>query len=799
MIGRVELFFRTIRRRLSRSELAVRLLKLSTSEAKVTEPGLIMIQIDGLSHGQLRRALDKGEMPFLKKLLRRDHYQLHTLYAGVPSTTPAIQAELFYGVKHAVPAFSFYHRPTGQVVRMFDPAPAAALEQELAKQGKPLLAGGSAYSDIFTGGAAESHFCPSSLGWGDVLQAANPFGLLFLLLTNLYSLLRIATLLVLELGLALVDFGSGLIKGHDLGKELKFIPTRVGICILLRELITIGVKMDIARGLPIIHLNLIGYDEQAHRRGPYSLFAHWALQGIDDAVARIWRAARRSARREYDVWIYSDHGQEPTISYAKLTGQGIETAVGRVLQNFLTEQARIPTADGHGEQAQRVRLLGGKRMQRLFPTFWGDVDSVTNIAPIITAMGPLGFIYLPVNLSSKELVRLARQLANEAGIPMVMLPESDNQVRLWTATGDEYLLPADRERVFGPYHPFLAEAARDLIALCHHAQAGELAICGWRKDVTPCSFSTENGAHGGPGPRETKGFALLPPDIQTAAPPRDYLVPMDLRDAAFTVLGQAPPRPTTRERRHVPLKTLRIMTYNVHSCIGMDGKIAPERIARVIAQHRPDVVALQELDVGRRRTARVDQAELIAKHLRMDFHFHAAMQVAEEQYGNAVLTHLPLRLIKRGPLPGLARKPGLEPRGALWVAIDLDGVEIQLVNTHLGLRAAERWQQIEALFSREWLNHPDCHRPVVLCGDFNAAPSSRVCLRIREFLRDAQIEFSDQARPRRTFLGRYPVARIDHVFVDPGIQVVGIEVPSTALARVASDHLPLIAELGLRP
>jgi hypothetical protein len=69
------------------------------------------------------------------------------------------------------------------------------------------------------------------------------------------------------------------------------IPARVGINILLRELITIGSKLDIARGLHIVHLKLLGYDEQAHIRGPTSNFAHWSLKGIDDAIERISRAA----------------------------------------------------------------------------------------------------------------------------------------------------------------------------------------------------------------------------------------------------------------------------------------------------------------------------------------------------------------------------------------------------------------------------------------------------------------------------------------------------------------------------
>ena len=236
------------------------------------------------------------------------------------------------------------------------------------------------------------------------------------------------------------------------------------------------------------------------------------------------------------------------------------------------------------------------------------------------------------------------------------------------------------------------------------------------------------------------------------------------------------------------------MTYNVHSCIGMDGRLAPERIARVIARYAPDVVALQELDVGRVRTEGVDQAHLIARYLEMDFHFHPAMHIEEERYGDAILTHLPMRLVKADILPGLPEKPRLEPRGVLWVAVEVDGIEYQVLNTHLGLSPRERRLQAEALLGPDWLGHPDCRGPVVLCGDFNAMPSSPVCRRLRTRLLDAQIEL-DNHRPRRTFFTHFPLFRIDHLFVDPAIEVLDIEVPDTLLARVASDHLPLIAEL----
>src|SRR5439155_1551823 len=79
------------------------------------------------------------------------------------------------------------------------------------------------------------------------------------------------------------------------------------------------------------------------------------------------------------------------------------------------------------------------------------------------------------------------------------------------------------------------------------------------------------------------------------------------------------------------------------------------------------------------------------------FHFHAALRVEAELYGDAILTTLPERLVKVGQLPGHPRFAGLEPRGALWVAIDIDGMDLQVINTHLGLVPLEQREQAKAL------------------------------------------------------------------------------------------------------
>ena len=243
-------------------------------------------------------------------------------------------------------------------------------------------------------------------------------------------------------------------------------------------------------------------------------------------------------------------------------------------------------------------------------------------------------------------------------------------------------------------------------------------------------------------------------------------------------------------------EVVRVMTYNVHRCLGLDRRWSPQRIAEVIALCRPDVVALQEVDVGRARSGHVDQAEVIARDLGMDVQFFPAVRVLEELYGDAILSRWPARLVKADGLPGLGRLRRLEPRGALWSSIDVAGVKLQVINTHLGLIGRERVRQVEVLLGADWLGHPDCRNPVVLTGDLNATPRSRAYRRLAASLDDAQRAASVR-RARPTFPTRFPTLRIDHVFVGRGIEVLAASTVRTPLARLASDHLPLVVDIDI--
>jgi endonuclease/exonuclease/phosphatase family metal-dependent hydrolase len=240
---------------------------------------------------------------------------------------------------------------------------------------------------------------------------------------------------------------------------------------------------------------------------------------------------------------------------------------------------------------------------------------------------------------------------------------------------------------------------------------------------------------------------------------------------------------------------LRVMTYNAHSCVGTDGELNHSRIAAVIATHDPDIVALQELDLARMRSGRLDQAAVIAEQLKMRFHFHPALRVKEEMYGDAILSKWPLTLRHAGELPTVKARLAFEPRGALWVTAACGDHEVQIINTHLGLSFKERAAQAQALLGPEWLGHPACRQRVVFCGDLNTPPCFAVYRTFRSVLQDAALHL--HARGRATFPSRLPFLRLDYIFTSSDIRVLNIHAPRTSLTRLASDHLPLIADLDL--
>lgn len=788
MIHILENKWRGLRRWVSRSEWSLRLLGLPKGPVG-TERGLVLLQIDGLSYTQLEKALRQGRMPFLRKLRKREGYQLRSIYSGIPSTTAAAQAELFYGIQGAVPAFAYRERESGKYIKMILPECADRVEQDLKSQGQGLLEGGSAYSDIYSGGAEESHFCASGLGTGTLLKKARPLGFLVVLIWNFPSILRLIGLLILEFIVAFYDSIRGAISRGEVRQELLFVFSRVLVCVGLRELITVEACMDVARGLPIVHVNFVGYDEQSHRRGPSSKFAHFSLRGIDNCLQRIWNASHRSNLRDYDVWIYSDHGQENVVPYARENHRSLDQALAEVLVGPVASPNRVKRVLHQGSEQ-----VTGNKLENFFLRRTGTANvefKMEDKSNVVIAIGPFGHLYLAEPLEPKSRVGIARKLVGQANIPMVLYPEGPGKARAVTPEG-QFELPRDAEVVLGAAHPFLKECAKDLVKVCHHPHAGDFIICGWRTKSQPLSFVWENGAHGGPGFEETLAFGFFPGN---APIPNDgkILRYSIIREAAMHLRGHLSMTPfyPRHPREGHGSTSIRVMTYNVHGCAGMDGKISTARIARVIAHYEPDVIALQECD----KHLDGGQALAIALELKTRYHYPASMQIEEDDFGNAILSVIPMQLVKSKALPTLPGRK-IETRGAIWVTLACNGENIPFINTHFGLFSKERQKQSEALLGPDWTGAIEDKRSTLVCGDFNAFPTSTAFRLLATEFHCSQ-DSAKGHQSRNTFPGRYPLSRIDHIFCGKTFKTLKVQVPRTHLTMLASDHLPLIAELKM--
>lgn len=794
MLARLESLLHRARRRLSRSEWAIRHLGLPPSEGTGEAPGLVLLQIDGLSRRQFERALAAGRLPYLARLLRREGCELHTFYPGLPTTTPAVQAELYYGVHSAVPAFSFLNRREGRLGRMWDPEWAKSREAECARQAEGLLRGGSSWSNMYTGGAdqAESHFCAASIGLGDMWREKKFRSMAVFVLLHFPAVLRICWLMLLEFGVALADMVRAVARGGHPYKEFVLVLSRVLVGVCLQEVMKIAGQIDVARGLPIVHLNFVSYDEKAHVRGPDSRLAHRSLRSIDRAVKWIARAAHRSARRDYAVWVFSDHGQEPTRPFSGHEPGGIEAAIHRCLETARRKDA--PWRDQSQAWITASHLsrgrLGQARLERERARDRLTHDESTTFT--VAAMGPVGHVYFAAPKTDEQRRTLARRLVAEGRVPGVLIRTADDAVTWYHAHGETSV--PDGVPPLLP-HPVLLrrEIARDLAFLCRTPDAGDLVLVGWTPwSEIARSFAPERGAHGGFGPHETQGFLILPAHTPLPAGTESFVRPAALRAAARHHLG----RETLPAVRTPPLRQidLRLMTYNVHGCAGMDGRVSPRRIARVIKAQLPDVVALQELDLGHRRSRAEDQAAIIADELGLHVVFCPTITRGEEHYGHALLSRYPIHVVKRLRLPHDPKGWWQEPRAAIWARIEVGGRTVSVITTHLGLGARERAEQVRTLLGDDWIGSIPPGEPVVLCGDFNALPGSLPYRLAATRLHDVQ-QSANGRRPAGTFSSLQPLVRLDHIFVTSHFEREQAHVVRSDLTRVASDHLPLVADL----
>jgi endonuclease/exonuclease/phosphatase family metal-dependent hydrolase len=245
---------------------------------------------------------------------------------------------------------------------------------------------------------------------------------------------------------------------------------------------------------------------------------------------------------------------------------------------------------------------------------------------------------------------------------------------------------------------------------------------------------------------------------------------------------------TTRQPHPAPVM-IRVMTYNIHHGEGLDGKVDLTRIADLIKAERADVVALQEVDRGVRRTAQRDMPAELAALTGMTCVFSNNFPYQGGEYGNAVLTRF---LVKRWTNHHYRMLRPNEQRGILQLVLDVHGRELVVMNTHIDSRAddAERWLNVGEI---EGLTKAQGATPVILCGDFNNVPTGRVYQRLSETFQDAWIKAG--AGDGFSFPASGPNRRIDYLWFNHPEAVTPRQVwiPQSA----ASDHLPVVADFEI--
>ena len=226
---------------------------------------------------------------------------------------------------------------------------------------------------------------------------------------------------------------------------------------------------------------------------------------------------------------------------------------------------------------------------------------------------------------------------------------------------------------------------------------------------------------------------------------------------------------------------LSLATYNIHRCVGQDGRYDPDRVLDVLRELHANVIALQEVDSREHRG--LELLYCMANELGYTPIAGPTLLRQDGHYGNAVLTNLDVVRVQRVDLS----VPGREPRGALDIDLNCKGIGLHVVATHLGLWPSDRRVQVQRLLRQFKPESPD---PAVLMGDLN-----EWMLWARQLRRLQRLFGRSRAFP--TFPARFPVFPLDRIWVHPRKMLTSLKVHKTAKARAASDHLPLKAVIQI--
>ena len=229
---------------------------------------------------------------------------------------------------------------------------------------------------------------------------------------------------------------------------------------------------------------------------------------------------------------------------------------------------------------------------------------------------------------------------------------------------------------------------------------------------------------------------------------------------------------------------LRVATYNVHKCKGLDGRVSVKRIADVLSELNADVIAMQEIFLK--------QAQELADRIGIHCAFGENRQLMGDAYGNVVLSRHSLRSHCNYDVSVAGR----EKRGCLRTDVLLQNRALHVFNVHLGTDFFERRQQAKRLVEETVLKSRSLDGPRVVLGDFNEWTRGHVSKTL-----SAEFESTDlrvYLKRRRTYPGVFPVMHLDHIYYDAQLDIEHVALHRTRTSMVASDHLPLVADFCVR-
>ncbi len=519
------------RRRLSR--LALRRRGGKRDAGRHGMPGTVFLQLDGLGHDTLKRALDRGLMPTVAALVEggRPSHRLIPWRTDWSSQTGASQLGILHGTNHDVPAFRWYEKETGRTMVCSSPASTAELQHraiERTGDGGLLTYDGASRGNLFSGGADQLALVLSiAARRGPSNRSRAGY---FAYFSDPANAVRTAMSFVTEVCREIHSSVRSRLRKESprVGRGGLYPFIRAFATVVQRDVVVAAVMGDVLSGRTAVYADLVSYDEVAHHSGPRSRDADAILRRLDRSLALIVKVAEH-APRAYRIVLLSDHGQSP--------GETFEGRFGLTLRDYVRASCGLPVP----RRAQRTRS-GAEARDAVRTALHRPVDlneaalsrpvGSDDSDPIVLASGNLGLISFPDiegRASREEIDRrhpaLLRMLAGHPGVGFLLVRSEEHGAVVLGGHGAEVPLAELRDGE-GPLTPFgegAADAIRRTDTFPHTADIMINSSCDPETGRVH-AFEAQIGSHGGLGGEQTRPFLLWPLALSQPAPEGTELV-----------------------------------------------------------------------------------------------------------------------------------------------------------------------------------------------------------------------------------------------------------------------------------